>query len=262
MAKQDTEKPQMREVDRFIDQDKDPDFKVIDLTQSIMNDATTPYFHKSIGGYSAVRLKRFDEVIETHFKKTINLDILGMMNTKYLITTDPESPKLIAQLNPEVCGHAWFVNQVQYVANADQEMAAIGTFKPKETVVIDQQYKPLVKEQQLSVAQPSGEIKLTSYFPDRMVYQSNSPQSNIAVFSEIYYNKGWKMYIDQVEQPYFRANYLLRAAQIPSGQHQIEFVFHPSSYYTGEIISLMASILLITGLLLAAYLGYKGRKAV
>ncbi|MBB2148908.1 YfhO family protein [Pedobacter gandavensis] len=261
MAKQDTEKPQFREVDRFIDQDKDPNFKVIDLTQSIMNDATTPYFHKSIGGYSAVRLKRFDEVIETHFKKTINLDILGMMNTKYLITTDPESPKLIAQLNPDVCGHAWFVNKVQYVTNADQEMAAIGTFKPKETVVIDQQYKPLVKEQQTAIAQPSGTIKLTSYFPDRMVYQSNAPQSNIAVFSEIYYNKGWKMFIDQVEQPYFRANYLLRAAHIPAGNHQIEFVFHPASYYTGEIISLIASITLIIGLLLAGYLGYKEWKS-
>ncbi|WP_316751457.1 YfhO family protein [Pedobacter gandavensis] len=261
MAKQDTEKPQLREVDRFIDQDKDPDFKVIDLTQSIMNDATTPYFHKSIGGYSAVRLKRFDEVIETHFKKTVNLDILGMMNTKYLIITDPNSPKLIAQLNPDVCGHAWFVNKIQYVANADQEMAAIGTFKPKETVVIDEQYKPLVKAQELSaVPASSGTIKLSRYFPDRMVYESSSPQANIAVFSEIYYNKGWKMFIDQVEQPYFRANYLLRAAHIPAGTHQIEFVFHPASYYTGEIISLIASIVLIIGLLLAGYLGYKERK--
>lgn len=260
MAKQDTEKPQFREVDRFIDQDKDPDFKVIDLTQSIMNDATTPYFHKSIGGYSAVRLKRFDEVIETHFKKTINLNILGMMNTKYLISTDPNSPKLIAQLNPDVCGHAWFVNKIQYVPNADLEMAAIGTFKPKETVVIDQQYKSLVKEQQLSTTPPSGTIKLSSYFPDRMVYESSSTQANIAVFSEIYYNKGWKMFIDNVEQPYFRANYLLRAAHIPAGTHQIEFVFHPASYYTGEIISLIASIILVIGLLAAAYFGYKERK--
>ncbi|MCX2450340.1 YfhO family protein [Pedobacter sp. PLR] len=260
MAKQDTEKPQFREVDRFIDQDKDPDFKVIDLTQSIMNDATTPYFHKSIGGYSAVRLKRFDEVIETHFNKTINLNILGMMNTKYLISTDPNSPKLIAQLNPDVCGHAWFVNKIQYVPNADLEMAAIGTFKPKETVVIDQQYKSLVKEQQLSAATPSGTIKLSSYFPDRMVYESSSTQANIAVFSEIYYNKGWKMFIDKVEQPYFRANYLLRAAHIPAGTHQIEFVFYPASYYTGEIISLIASIVLIMGLLAAAYFGYKDRK--
>ncbi|WP_316839892.1 YfhO family protein [Pedobacter gandavensis] len=262
MAKQDTEKPQLREVDRFIDRDKDPNFKVIDMTQSIMNDATTPYFHKSIGGYSAVRLKRFDEVIETHFKKTINLNILGMMNTKYLISTDPNSPKLLVQLNPEVCGHAWFVNQVQYVANADQEMAAIGTFKPKETVVIDQQYKPLVKEQQLSASPASGTIKLSSYYPDRMVYESSSSQANIAVFSEIFYNKGWKMFVDQVEQPYFRANYLLRAAHIPAGAHQIEFVFHPASYYTGEIISLIASIILIAGLLIAGYLGYRKQKSV
>ncbi|WP_316821322.1 YfhO family protein [Pedobacter gandavensis] len=262
MAKKDVEKPQMREVDHLIDQDKDPNFKVIDLTQSIMNDATTPYFHKSIGGYSAVRLKRFDEVIETHFKKNINLNILGMMNTKYLIGRDPKSPKLQAQLNPNACGHVWFVNKIQYVANADQEMELIGIFDPKEKIVIDQQYKPLVKEQQLTAIPPSGKIKLSSYYPDRMVYQSNSPQSNIAVFSEIYYNKGWKMLIDDVEQPYFRANYLLRAAHIPAGNHKIEFVFHPASYYTGEIISLVASIVLISGLLLAAYIGVRKKRAL
>ena len=262
MAKQDTEKPQLREVDRFIDQDKDPNFKVLDLTQSIMNDATTPYFHKSIGGYSAVRLKRFDEVIESHFKNNINLNILGMMNTKYLIHTDPNSPKLIAELNPNACGHAWFVNKIQYVRNADQEMEVIGTFAPKETIVIDDQYKALVNEQQLGNSAASGTIKLTSYFPDRMVYESNSTQPNLAVFSEIYYNKGWKMFIDEVEQPYFRANYLLRAAHIPAGKHQIAFVFHPNSYYRGELISLIASILLIAGLLFAGYLGYKDRKAI
>ncbi|RYZ97498.1 MAG: hypothetical protein EOO68_15235, partial [Moraxellaceae bacterium] len=125
MAKHEAARPQPRPVDHQIWQDKDPNFKVIDLNQPILSDATTPYFHKSIGGYSAARLRRFDEVIEQQFSKGLNLNILGMMNTKYIISTDPTTQVQAAELNPAACGHAWFINKVRFVKNADEEMQAI-----------------------------------------------------------------------------------------------------------------------------------------
>ncbi|WP_158799298.1 YfhO family protein [Pedobacter sp. L105] len=243
-AKQDNLPPQPRDVDLLILRDKDPDYKVLDLTKSITSDASTPYFHKSIGGYSAVRLKRFDELIESQFSKTINVPVLSMLNTKYIITSDEKTQALAVQQNPEACGHAWLVNKVKYVDNADQEMDALTAFSPKDLVIVDQKYKSLIHQQQ-DTGKVNGKIELISYSPDQLIYQSNTQVANIAVFSEIYYKNGWKMLIDGNEKPYFRANYLLRAAEIPAGKHQIEFIFHPVSYYAGEKISLAGSILLV-----------------
>ncbi|WP_316789816.1 hypothetical protein [Pedobacter frigoris] len=243
IAKHEAAKPQPREVDHQIWLDKDPNYKVIDLSQSILSDATTPYFHKSIGGYSAARLRRFDEVIENQFSKGLNLNILGMMNTKYIITSDPNTQKLAVELNPAACGHAWFVQKVRFVKNADEEMHAITDLEPKKEVIVDQQYKDIAGKP-LDTGSTTGTITLTSYNPDVLVYQSSSEKPGIAVFSEIFYKKGWSMQIDGVETPYFRANYLLRAAYIPAGSHKIEFIFHPKSYYYGEKISLAGSFLL------------------
>jgi hypothetical protein len=220
-------------------------YKVIDLTQSILSDATTPYFHKSIGGYSAVRLKRFEELIDVQFRKTVNMSILGMLNTKYIITANEKTPVLTPVRNPAACGHAWFVNSVKYVKNADQEMAAITDFSAKDEAIIHEEFKRQIDFNAEPVSQGNSEIALISYSPDHLIYRSSSTTKNIAVFSEIYYTKGWKMFIDGIEKPYFRANYLLRAAQIPAGNHKIEFVFHPNSYYTGEKISLAGSVLLV-----------------
>lgn len=244
MAKHETQRPQPREVDHQIWQDKDPNYKVIDLTQSILSDATTPYFHKSIGGYSAAGLRRFDELVKNQFNKGINLNILGMMNTKYIITSEPNAQHLTVQSNPQACGHAWFVNKVKFVKNADEEMQAITTLSPKSEVIIDQQYKNFVHSKLPDTSDLNSSISLTSYSPDLMVYNSTSKNNNIAVFSEMFYKKGWTMLIDGKETPFFRANYLLRAAYIPAGNHKIEFIFHPKSYYYGEKISLAGSILL------------------
>jgi hypothetical protein len=237
---------QIREVDKQIKLDKDPNYKVIDLTQNILSDATTPYFHKSIGGYSAVRLKRFEELIDVQFYETLNMNILGMLNTKYIITTDEKTPLLTSTLNPSACGHVWFVNSLKYVKNADQEMAAIKDFSAKHEAIIHEEFRrqiSFIKRDSNNLG--NSRIALRTYSPDHLTYQSSSTSQNIAVFSEIYYTKGWKMYIDGIEKPYFRANYILRAAQIPSGNHKIEFVFHPDSYYIGEKISLAGSCLLL-----------------
>ncbi|UOE48615.1 hypothetical protein MTO98_29865 [Mucilaginibacter sp. SMC90] len=251
--KQDNETPQPREVDQFIMKDTDPDFRVFDVTQSIKGDGFTPFFYKSLGGYSAARLKRWEELVDNQFSKSINHDVLDMMNVKYIITSDPKTQSVGMQKNETACGHAWFVKSIKYADNADQEMVAISSFTPKDEAIVDKQYKSVVDEKTLGAGAGEGKIELTSYSPDHMVYQSGSTASQIAVFSEVYYNKGWKMYIDGVEKPYFRADYLLRAAQIPIGNHKIEFIFHPASYYTGEKISLAGSILLVLALGGAAY---------
>ena len=254
--RQETLAPQPREVDTFIAKDTDPDFKVLDLSQNIMEDAATPFFNKSIGGYSAARMKRYNELIESQFSKSINHSVLDMLNTKYIIVTDPKTNNLSMTRNETACGHAWFVKSVKYAKDADQEMQTISAFSPKDEAIVDQRYKSIIDEKAVGY-DPSGTIKLVKYTPDDMVYQSGATIPCVAVFSEIYYDKGWKMYIDGKESPYFRADYVLRAAQIPVGNHKIEFIFHPASYYTGEKISLAGSILLVLALAGAIYTGIK-----
>ncbi|HJP63719.1 MAG TPA: hypothetical protein VJ844_09770, partial [Mucilaginibacter sp.] len=240
-----TQKP--REIDQLINRDTDPDFRVVDLAQSPKSDMTTPFFHKSVWGYSAARLKRFQEVIDNQFSKSVNQDVLDMLNTKYIIMQDPQNGNQTVKANATACGHAWFVKDVEYVKDADEEMKAISAFSPKNKVIVDQKFKGQIDGKSIGM-DPNGTIKLTSYSPDHMVYQSGSSINSIAVFSEIYYDKGWTMLIDGKEQPYFRADYLLRAAVIPVGNHKIEFIFHPVSYYTGEKISLAGSVLLVLAL--------------
>jgi hypothetical protein len=253
--------PQPRDIDQFIMRDKDPDFRVLDLTKNLLQDGVSPFFYKSIGGYTAARLKRYQELIENQLSKSINHNVLDMLNTKYIITQDQKTQQVGMQRNNTACGNAWFVKSVKVAKNADEEMQAISSFDPKNVVIIDKQYNSLIDPKQL-VIDTNATIALTHYNPDHMVYQSGSTTSQIAVFSEIYYDKGWKMLIDGKEQPYFRADYLLRAAVIPVGNHKIEFIFHPASYYAGEDISLGASILLVLALGGAGYSEYKKNKVV
>jgi hypothetical protein len=246
-VKDDNTQPPERQVDQFILRDTDPDYRVFDLSQNPKYDPVTPFFHKSFGGYSAARMKRFEEILDNQFSRSLNQDVLDMLNTKYIINQDPKTGNLSMQRNETACGHAWFVSKISFVKNADEEMKAITAFSPKDEAIVDNQFKKLVDAKPLGMA-PNGTIKLVSYSPDDMKYESSSPTSAVAVFSEIYYDKGWKMYIDGQEQPYFRADYILRAAVIPAYNHKIEFKFHPASYYTGEKISLAGSILLVLAL--------------
>jgi hypothetical protein len=257
--KQDVQTPKPRPVDEFILRDTDPDFRVIDVTQILLQDAITPYFYKSIGGYSAARLKRYDELVENQLTKSINHDVLDMLNTKYLITAD-KSQNLNMVANQTACGHAWFIKSVKFAKNADEEMQAISSFSPKDEAIVDQRYQKMIDTKVPLGGDANATIKLVHYNPDHLVYQSGSTTNQIAVFSEIYYDKGWKMLIDGKEQPYFRADYVLRAAQIPVGNHKIEFIFHPASYYTGETVSLAGSVLLVLALGGAAYSEVRKKK--
>jgi hypothetical protein len=239
-----------REVDQFISRDTDPDFRVFDMSNGvayIKHDTFNPFFHKSIGGYSAARLKRYEELLDNQFSKSINQDVLDMLNTKYMIVADQSNGSLRMQANANACGHAWFVKSVKYVKDADEEMLAISSFSPKDEAMIDAKYKSIAESKPVSY-DPTATIKLVSYNPDHLTYQTGSKVNSVAVFSEIYYDKGWKMYIDGAEQPYYRADYLLRAATIPVGNHKVEFIFHPASYYVGENISLAGSALLVLAL--------------
>jgi hypothetical protein len=250
---------QPRDVDTFILADKDPNFRVYDQSIPTFSSANTSRFHKTIGGYHAAKLKRYDELIQNQFAKSVNQDVLDMLNAKYFITADQQSQSYKMTRNPTALGNAWIVKSVQFVKNADEEMAAIGSFDPRQEAIVDEVFKKQIDTTQLG-ADPTASIKLESYHPDHLVYAYSAPRDIIAVFSEIYYDKGWKMYVDGKEKPYFRANYVLRAAQLEMGNHKVEFKFEPQSYYVGEKISLAGSILLLGFLGFAGYIENKKRK--
>lgn len=245
-----------REVDNFIMADKSPNFRVFDMSISTFSNATTSAFHKTIGGYHAAKLKRFDELIQRQMSTSINEDVLDMLNAKYFITRDPKTQAYKMSRNNTALGNVWLVKEVEYVKNADQEMKAISSFDPGNVAVVDEQYKHLIDTTRLG-ADPSAFIKMEKYHPDHIEYAYSAPRDVLAVFSEIYYDKGWNMYIDGVQKPYFRADYVLRAAQLTAGNHKVEFKFEPKSYYTGEKISLAGSVLLMAFLGLGFYTNRK-----
>ncbi len=242
-------------ADEQIMQDKDPNFRVINTTLSTFNDASTSFFHKSIGGYHGAKLKRYQELIEMQISKN-NMEVLNMLNTKYFIVAD-EQKQPIAQRNPVACGNAWFVPSYKIVANADSEMAALDKIKPKEYAVIDKKYQSNLAGF-TPVFDSSAVIKLTAYQPNYLSYQSSAKSDQLAVFSEIYYPDGWNVYVDGKQESYFGCNYVLRAMRVAAGEHKIEFKFEPKAYSTGEKISLASSILLY--LVLAAALFFEMKK--
>ena len=253
---------QARDVDNFISADKDPNFRVFDLSLGDpFKSAETSYFHKTVGGFHSARLKRFQELVDNQLTKSINQDVLDMLNTKYIITQDPQNGSYKMQRNPTAAGNAWFVESIQFVKNSDEEMKAISSFDAKKEAIVDESYKALVDSKILGTGQ-EGFIKLTDYKPDHLTYEYSTAKEVVAVFSEIYYNKGWKMYIDGVEKPYFRADYVLRAAKLEAGNHKLEFIFHPTSYYAGENISLAGSIILVLALDFGIYTENKKKKGV
>ncbi|MFN0254589.1 YfhO family protein [Pedobacter ureilyticus] len=251
---------QPRDVDNFIASDKDPNFRVYDQSINTFNDASTSNFHKTVGGYHAAKLKRYDELIQNQFSKSVNQDVLDMLNTRYFITQDPQNGSYKMSRNATALGNAWIVKSVQFVKNSDEEMKAINSFDPKQEAIVDEQYKKLLDTTRLG-ADPSAFIKLEKYHPDHLEYSYSAPRDVIAVFSEVYYDKGWNMYVDGVQKPYFRADYVLRAAQLEAGNHKVEFKFEPKSYYTGEKISLAGTILLVVCLGFAGYSETKKKKA-
>ena len=239
-------------VDQQILQDPDPNYRVLDVLRNTFNNAEASYFHKSIGGYHGAKLRRYQELIENQIAKpNANPGILNMLNTKYILTRDPQGNPAVQQ-NPDALGHAWFVDRYVIVPNADAEMKALDSIQPGRTAVVDQRFADEL--QGLTIQSDSANaIRLTSYKPNELTYESNAKSEQLAVFSEIYYNvrDDWKVTIDGQPATLLRANYVLRALRVPAGKHTIVFRFDPISVSTGRTIDLISSILLV-GLIFGA----------
>jgi len=246
-----------RPVDLQILQDNDPNFRVYDASVNTFNSASTSYFHKTIGGYHAAKLQRYQDIIDRHISNN-NQAVLNMLNTKYFIFNN-ESGEVISQMNPAALGNAWFINQIKLVKSANEEIDSLTNFDPAGTAFVNEEFKDYI-----SAISPSknGSISLKSYLPMKLTYNSDTEGEQFAVFSEIWYgpDKGWQASIDGKPVDHIRTNYLLRGLKVPSGKHEITFEFIPNSYYTGELISLICSLLLILGLFYLIYSGWKDRK--
>ncbi len=245
-------------ADELISKDKDPNFRVYDRSEEQSNpfaSSRASYFHKSIGGYHAAKLQRYQDLIDRHLSKG-NIKVFNMLNTKYFIMTDPDG-KPAVEPNVNALGNAWFVSNIQMVNDANAEIEALEPFNPEEDAVIHKEFESYIKGFQ---PQKGGEISLTEYQPNHLSYQSSAPSEQLAVFSEIWYgpNKGWKAYIDGQPAEHIRANYVLRAMRIPAGDHKIEFKFDPDTYNTGKLISAVTSSIVLAGLLgLIGFFGYR-----
>jgi hypothetical protein len=235
-------------ADEQILRDTDPDYRVYDVASQggPFNSAQASYFHKSLGGYHAAKMRRYQELFENQVStEKPNMEILNMLNTKYFITPDQQGNK-VAQPNPQAYGHAWFVKSFKVVPNADAEMAALRTINLRTEAVVDQRFASKLEGLKAGT-DSTAKISLISYKPDELIYEANSGAEGLAVFSEIYYNvrDEWKVTIDDKPADLLRANYVLRALRVPAGKHTIKFRFEPVSVAAGKKIDLVSSLLLV-----------------
>ena len=246
----------MNEIDKQILNDKSLDYRVINLATNTFNDASTSYFHKSIGGYHGAKLRRYQDVIEHYLSNSGDdnfFKVLNMLNTKYIIY--PRDNKQSYYPNYEAFGNAWIVDDIQWVATPNNEIDAIATTDVKNVAIVNEEFKDLVGD---FVATPAeGTVKLVDYKPNQLTYNFDSSKDELVVFSEIWTKKGWTMKVDGIETPLFRSDYILRSAIIPSGQHEIVMRYEPSIWKTGNTIQLVTSLMLLIGLALALYLAFR-----
>ena len=264
------------ETDKIILQDKDLNYRVLNLASNTFNENNTSYWHKSIGGYHAAKLRRYQEMIEEHISTEMNslfieiaeaggdmdsLDaskfpVLNMLNARYFIFP-LEGGQTVPLRNPFALGNAWFVDEVQYVNNANEEIEAIHGIDPLHQIVVDKRFESIVKAS--SASDSTCSITLTAYEPNDLKYEVNSSKGGTFVFSEIYY-PGWQAYIDGEKVEHGRANYILRAMNVPAGQHVVEFKFDPDTLHATETIAYIAFALLAIAAVVIVILEVKKRK--
>ena len=257
-------------TDELILQDTSLDYRVLNFATSTFDDNNT-YWHKSVGGYHPAKLRRYQEMIEHHISPEMQaaykaiataggemdsvdankFRVLNMLNTKYFIFPAGQQRQTVPILNPHAYGNAWFVNKVQYVNNANEEIDALDSIIPTETAVVDARFKDVLKGTTESYKDSLSSIRLTSYAPNRLTYETNNAQDGIAVFSEIYYPDGWHVTIDGQPAELARADYILRTMYVPAGQHTIEMRFDPTSLHVTEGIAYGALALLVIGIIVA-----------
>ena len=264
-------------TDELILQDTSLDYRVLNFATSTFNENNTSYWHKNVGGYHAAKLRRYQEMIDHHISPEMQaaygaiaaaggemdsvdaakFRVLNMLNTKYFIFPAGQQGGTVPILNPYAYGNAWFVDKVQYVDNANQEIDALNTILPTETAVVDVRFKDILKGATDVHKDSLSTIRLTSYAPNRLVYETDNARDGVAVFSEIYYPDGWQVTIDGQPAELARADYILRSMYVPAGKHTIEMRFDPKSLHVTEGIAYAALALLIIGVMAAVLIARK-----
>ena len=250
---------------------KDPalDYRVLNLASNTFNESNTSYWHKSVGGYHPAKLRRYQEMIERHIAPEMQaayseiaraggemdsvdaskFRVLNMLNTRYFILPAGQQGQTVPILNPYAYGNAWFVDRVQYVDNANEEIDALHTANPAGTAVVDARFKEVLKGLTESHRDSLSTIRLTSYEPNRLVYETRNSGDAVAVFSEIYYPDGWQVTVDGQPATLGRADYILRALYLPAGEHTVEMRFDPQSLHVTEGIAYTALALMVVGIM-------------
>lgn len=259
-------------ADLEIAQDTDPHYRVLNLSVSTFNDATTSYMHRSAGGYHAAKLSRYQDLIEHQLSRLgdtlrpANPDVLNMLDIRYLILPPQQrgaAPRVAH--NADAFGPAWFADNIIVAEDAYEEMELLGKANLKSTAIIERSALGELLPEALHVAEGLGSkasVRLESYVPGRAVYETDTDRERLLVLSEVYYPDGWQLYIDGAAAPIYRANYLLRAVKVPAGVHRLEMVFDPESIHTTELVSRLAQGLLALGILLWLLLGFLGQRQV
>ena len=229
--------------------DKSLGYRVLNLSVSPFNDATTSMFHRSVGGYHGAKLGRYQDIIDRYLNNG-DEGVLDMLDTKYVITRSGEVIE-----RPSANGAAWFVENTVSAESAKRELEMLGETDLKTTAVVSAENIPSV-----GTTLGTGEIELTEYRPNYLKYEYAADGEAVAVFSEIYYPDGWTMYVDGAEAPYFRADYILRAALLPAGRHTVEWRFRAPMWGVSEGITLVCSLLIFIALITTIiYYGKKQR---
>lgn len=245
----------LTEASKQILRDTDPSYRVFNLSLSPFNDATTSYYHRSVGGYHGAKLARYQDIIERYLdpaRVVPDEGILDMLNTRYTIRGDGS-----VEYRPTAAGAAWFVREVVPAADAEEEITLTGVVDHSQTAVAAE------KDYVAGETFGSGSITLTEYRPNRLVYEYTADADATAVFSEIYYDKGWKAYIDGEEAPYFRADYILRAMRLPAGKHVVEWRFRAPAWTATQTVTWIFSLAILLSVAAAVIYGitiYGGRK--
>ena len=252
-------------ADKVILEDKALDYRVLNLATNTFNENETSYFHKSIGGYNAAKLRRYQEMIEEHIAPEMQalykevataggdmtqvndsvFPVINMLNTRWFILPGADGQTFPLQ-NPYAFGNAWFVSDIQEAANANEEIDALHHIDPRHTAVVDSRFTAIVGQAQAVDSTCTAVMK--TYDANRLTYEVNSPKGGVVVFSEIYY-PGWQAFIDGREVEVGRADYILRALQVPAGKHEVVMTFDPVSLHTTETIAYIALALLLVGIL-------------
>ena len=248
----------MSDVDKQILQDNTLDYRVINLTVSTFNDASTSYFHKSVGGYHGAKLRRYQDVIDHYLSRNGDnyWKVLNMLNTRYII--HQRDNMQVASRNYEAFGNAWIVSDIKWVSTPNDEIDAIATTDVKNVAIVNEEFRSLLGNFEATPVE--GAIQLVEYQPNQLKYAFDSSKDELVVFSEIWTKKGWKMWIDGVESPLFRSDYILRSAIIPAGEHEIVMRYEPSIWRVGNTIQLISSLLILLGSVAICYYTYKKRK--